>query len=113
MTTPTIITVDGVEYAPVADLPLVDNNDPLAVLVGHPVFVRTVTMHYTGRLAAVTADTLILDDAAWITDSGRFGDALAKGTLAEVEPFPGRVFVARGALVDVTRWDHDLPREQW
>lgn len=113
MTTPTIITVDGVEYAPVADLPLVDINDPLAMLVGHPVFVRTVTMHYTGRLAAVTADTLILDDAAWITDSGRFGDALAKGTLAEVEPFPGRVFVARGALVDVTRWDHDLPREQW
>lgn len=79
--------------------------------VGSNVFVRTVTMHYTGRLAEVTAGELVLEDAAWIADSGRFHVALMKGELNEVEPFPnGRVIVPRGGLIDVSIWKHDLPR---
>jgi hypothetical protein len=81
-------------------------------LVGRNVFVRTVTHHHTGRLAAVDQQFLTLDDAAWIADDGRFSDALANGTLNEVEPFPGRCYVSVGSLIDVCEWTHDLPRVQ-
>ena len=27
-------------------------------------------------------------DVAWIADDGRFNEAIAKGTLGEVEPYP-------------------------
>ena len=79
--------------------------------VGENVFVRTVTMHYTGRLDRVTTNELVLLDAAWIADSGRFHVALASGALNEVEPYPpGEVVVPRGGLIDVCRWLHPLPR---
>lgn len=80
--------------------------------VGKKVFVRTVTFHYTGLLSALTPDMLVLDDAAWIADSGRFADALVTGSLSEVEPYPGQVLVSRGAIVDVSEWKLALPREQ-
>ncbi len=81
---------------------------------GEKVFIRTVTHHYTGQVVAVTADEIVLTDAAWIADDGRFADALASGELSEVEPFPEGlpVRVGRGAVVEWTLWNHDLPREQ-
>ena len=78
--------------------------------VGDVVFVRTVTYHYTGRISAIYAGEIVLEDAAWIADSGRFGAALATGELSEVEPYPGSVIVSRGAIVDVSAWAHPLPR---
>jgi len=80
--------------------------------VGRAVFVRTVTMYYTGRVALVKASEIVLTDAAWIADTGRFHDALAKGSLNEVEPFVAPVSINRGAIVDVTEWKHALPRTQ-
>lgn len=78
--------------------------------VGAAVFIRTVTMHYTGRIVALTASEILLEEAAWIADSGRFSEAISTGTLNEVEPFRGPVAVSRAALVDVTEWQHALPR---
>ena len=79
--------------------------------VGEAVFVRSVTMHYTGQLVRVTAGELVLTNAAWIADSGRFHVALAKGELSEVEPYPdGEVVVPRDGVIDVCRWLHALPR---
>ena len=80
--------------------------------LGKPVFVRTVTHHHTGRLVGYDKRFLVLDDAAWIADSGRWADALKTGTLNEVEPFPGCCLVAVGAVIDVCEWHHDLPRTQ-
>jgi len=77
---------------------------------GKNVYVRTLTFHYTGRVIQGDAHSLILEDAAWIADSGRFGEALLSGRLSEIEPFPdGPVYVS--AIVDVTEWTHELPRE--
>jgi hypothetical protein len=84
----------------------------LADYVGKKVFVRTVTHHYTGLLVETDATFMRLDDAAWIADDGRFTQALANGTLNEVEPFPGSCLVAIGAVVDLCEWTHDLPRAQ-
>ena len=80
--------------------------------LGGNVFVRTVTHHYTGRLVAADESFLQLEDAAWIADDGRFADALTSGALSEVEPYPGECLVARGAVLDVCVWNHDLPRTQ-
>lgn len=80
--------------------------------IGKNYIVRTVTFHYTGRLKAIPDGWLVLSDAAWVADSGRWADALAKGTLNEVEPYVSEVCINRAAIVDVTAWTHDLPRAQ-
>lgn len=84
----------------------------LEALIGENVFVRTVTHHYTGRLADLGGGFLRLEEAAWIADDGRFATALATGTLNEVEPYPAGCYVSVGAIVDLCRWNHDLPRTQ-
>jgi len=88
-----------------------DMNDGVWEL-GANYLIRTVTMIDTGRLVAVTAQELVLEDAAWIADTGRFADVLRSCNFAEVEPFPaGRVIVSRGAIVDAVKIPR-LPREQ-
>lgn len=72
--------------------------------IGKPYLIRTVTMIDTGRLVAVTDKELILEDAAWIADTGRFSEAVAKAEFGEVEPFPdGKVIIGRGAIIDAVR----------
>jgi hypothetical protein len=79
--------------------------------VGQSVIIRTVTLHYTGRVVAVDDRWIHLDDAAWIADTGRWAEALKSGKLSEVEPYPGRCSVAIGGVIDVSPWAHPLPRE--
>lgn len=83
-----------------------------SLVVGKSYFIRTVTFHYTGKLKAVTKSDLVLSDAAWIADSGRWADALKNGTLNEVEPYPGEVVISRAAIVDASEWKHPLPSAQ-
>jgi len=72
--------------------------------IGKIYLIRTVTMIDTGRLVGVTPQELILEDASWIADTGRFADAVAKVEFKEVEPFPdGKVIVGRGGLIDAVQ----------
>lgn len=69
--------------------------------IGKIYLIRTVTMIDTGRLVAVGEHELILEDAAWIADTGRFSQAVAKAEFGEVEPFPsGKVIIGRGSIID-------------
>ena len=71
--------------------------------IGANYFLRTVTHHHTGRLVQVTQQELVLEDAAWIADDGRFSEALESGSFTEVEMFPkGRVIVGRASIIDAT-----------
>jgi len=79
--------------------------------VGKNVFIRTVTMAYTGKLLAVYPNELVLSDASWIADTGRFSNFLKTGEAGEVEPFPENAIVPRGAIVDVSEFNHNLPRK--
>ena len=79
--------------------------------VGQAYLIRTVTLYYTGKIKRVTPKEIILEDAAWIADTGRFSHALKTGTLNEIEPM-GEVIIGRGAVVDATRWNHALPTEK-
>ena len=80
--------------------------------VGSKYLIRTVTMHLTGKLKSVGEKELVLGDAAWIADSGRFSVTLKSGKFDEIEPFKNDVIVGRGSICDATEIDFDLPREQ-
>lgn len=80
--------------------------------VGTSVFIRTVTLYYTGRVKKVCGQFLTLENAAWIPDTGRFYDFLKEGKANEVEPFQDDVHIPLGSLIDVTKWNHKLPQEQ-
>jgi hypothetical protein len=86
--------------------------DEHAWQIGKNYLIRTVTMIDTGRLVAVTEHELVLEDAAWIADTGRFAQAVDKAEFGEVEPFPsGRVIVGRGSVIDAVEITV-LPRSQ-
>lgn len=81
--------------------------------IGANYFLRTVTHHHTGKLVEVWPSELVLEQACWIADDGRFADALRTGEFAEVEPFPpGRVIVGRGSVIDACELKTPLPTEQ-
>lgn len=80
--------------------------------VGGCYFIRTVTYFATGRVKAIVGNFLVLDDAAWIADTGRFREAIMKGILNEVEPVDVDMFVNINSITDAFDWRHKLPREQ-
>jgi hypothetical protein len=80
-------------------------------MVGGKWFIRTVTFHHVGLVVRRVGEFLVLKDASWVADSGRFMDALKKGTLAEVEPV-GDALVNVSSIVDAFPWIHDLPTQQ-
>lgn len=72
--------------------------------IGAIYLIRTVTMIDTGRVVRVTPTEIVLEEAAWIADTGRFADAVKKAQFNEVEPFPdGEVIVGRGAIIDACK----------
>lgn len=111
MSKPNTIRIDEIDYIRADQAPpLPPQKSERPLTVGNAVFIRTVTHYYTGRIAELTEQSVVLTDAAWIADTGRFGAALVSGTLGEIEPFPAAVEIGRGAIVDVTTWMHPLPR---
>ena len=71
---------------------------------GQPYLIRTVTMIDTGILVSVNEHEIILRDAAWITDTGRFNETLKSCDFSEVEPFPeGLVAIGRGAIIEAVK----------
>ena len=75
------------------------------------VFIRTVTNFYVGEVAAVNGKWIRLKKAAWVTDTGRFSEAMATGKLCEVECYPPDmvVNVAVSSVVDFCEWPYELP----
>jgi hypothetical protein len=74
--------------------------------IGKSYLIRTVTMIQHGVLVEVTEHELVLMNASWIADTGRFSDFVnGKVEPNEVEPFPINcpVIVGRGSLIDACR----------
>jgi hypothetical protein len=76
--------------------------------------IRTVTHIDIGTVLYVGEKEIVMTDVSWIADTGRYADALATGELSEVEPYPDGqlVIVGRASVIDATKWNHPLPREQ-
>lgn len=79
--------------------------------VGKKWFIRTVTYHLTGEVEKIVGNFLMLKNAAWIADSGRFMQAIKEGKLNEVEPV-GQAMVNLNSIIDMFPWKHKLPNEQ-
>jgi len=92
----------------------IQNPDLASVFeIGQNYLIRTVTMIDTGKVVQVTPQWLVLEDAAWIPDTGRFADAVKSAKFNEVEPFPdGRVIIGVGSIIDAVKLQGDLPRSQ-
>jgi len=105
--------IDGTVYVP-------KNSQPCKVIeldgqesaweIGMNYLIRTVTMIQLGKLKRVTDKELVLSEACWVADTGRFNEALEKGTLKEVEMFQRDVIVSRGGIIDATEWLTELPK---
>jgi len=69
---------------------------------GNRVFIRTVTHHHTGEVVSYDDHEIVLRNAAWIADDGRFANAVSTGEFSEVEPFPDGaiVVIGRGSIID-------------
>ncbi len=83
-----------------------------SVKVGGQYLFRTVTLYLTGRVVGITASDFLLEDAAWIADTGRFSDAVRAVQFNEVEPIEGRHILFRGGLIDAAALSGSLPRSQ-
>jgi len=80
--------------------------------IGQKYVIRTVTMIQIGRLIDITNNELIMEEASWIPDTGRWMNFLKNGEIEECEPFPDNIIIGRGSIIDATIWKHSLPREQ-
>ncbi len=82
--------------------------------VGQKYFIMTVTMFYTGELAEIGDDELVLKDVAWIACTKRLSETLAKGEFDEIEPYMegDLLLVNRQAVVSACVWRHELPKKQ-
>ena len=54
--------------------------------IGQKLFVRTVTYHVSGEVKEIKGDFLVMKNAAWIADSGRFHDRHQKSLVKAVVP---------------------------
>ncbi|MCR4286932.1 MAG: hypothetical protein NUW09_02845 [Deltaproteobacteria bacterium] len=81
------------------------------VEIGKAYFFRTVTYHLVGRVVGVCGAWVELSEASWVADSGRFMNAIADGTLIEVEPV-GKAFINLDTVTDFFPWTHPLPDKQ-
>lgn len=73
--------------------------------------IRTVTHYQLGKLFDLNQNEIILAEASWVADTGRFSEALAKGpdALEEVEYIGSFVLINRSAVIDAWPWNHALP----
>jgi len=108
------LTIEGIVYVPKNSLPqsIIHELDGTESVweIGKNYLIRTVTMIQLGKLKRVTGQELVLSEASWVADTGRFNEALEKGTLKEVEMFQRDVIVGRGGIIDATEWLAELPK---
>ena len=103
------ITIDDVKYVRADSVTLATIKPILEgefqpFEIGAVYLIRTVTMIQVGRVVAACKQWVMLEDAAWIADTGRFADALKKWSFNEVEPFPdGIVGVSCGSIIDFVK----------
>lgn len=72
--------------------------------IGEKYLIRTVTMIHTGQIKEIRGKFIVLQDADWIADTGRFSTALEdQDNFNEVEPFKNDAIVNMDTIVDATK----------
>ena len=107
-----MIDINDLTLKQIKEIEMISKVDCNPWKMGKNYFIRTVTMYLLGELIFVGDKELVLKNASWVADTGRFSNALKDGTLLEVEPFVEDVIVNRGSIIDATIWLFELPRVQ-
>jgi hypothetical protein len=76
--------------------------------IGEKYFIRTATYFQLGRLKDIQGKWLILEEACWIADTGRFHEFLKDGKCNEYEEFTNDVYIPLDSVIDITKWSHAL-----
>jgi hypothetical protein len=72
-------------------------------VIGEKYLIRTVTMTHTGEVKEIRGKFIILKDADWIADTGRFSESLIdQDKFNEVEPFKNDAIVNMDTIIDAT-----------
>lgn len=84
---------------------------PVPFEVGKTYLIRTITMIDIGRVKAVVGQFIVLTEASWIGDTGRFNECLQRNDVFnEIEPFKHDVYLNWNTIVDATDWPFALPK---
>jgi len=83
--------------------------------IGKNIYIATVTHHYVGKLISIGEKELVITNACWVADDGRFHKFM-EGKIddnVEFEPFPKNlnVMVGRGSVIVACKWDYPLPNK--
>ncbi len=106
----TELTINGERWVRMADIPPVSTDTPPYMGV---MLIETVTKYYVGLVEAVMPQEIVLRDACWVADTGRYHTLLATGgdSNAEFEPCPdGVLIIGRGSIVSAQPYRHGLIR---
>ena len=96
---------------PCASVPAASADQPYEI--GKYYLIRTVTMIDTGKIVSVSDKEIVIENAAWIADTGRFADAVKAVDFNEVEPFPsGKVIVNRSSVIDAVQIPEFKPSQK-
>ena len=80
-------------------------------MIGKKFFFRTVTYHMVGKVVKFLGSFVVLEDAAWVADSGRFSNCILKGEVSEVEPVE-TAMINLNSVTDFFPWKFNLLRKQ-
>jgi hypothetical protein len=79
---------------------------------GEKYFIRTVTYHTVGVCVDVVDGFVVLKNAMWVADSGKFANALKEGfekqSNSELEPFPSFVYINISSIVDFVIYEPEI-----
>ena len=103
-----IINIFSSPAAPAIEL--ISNVNPFKV--GEKYFIRTVTHAHSGKVKYSSGQFLVLENAAWIADTGRFYDAIKNTEFDEIEPFTNDLILNMESIIDATIISGSLPEEQ-
>jgi len=84
-----------------------------AATMGKAYLFRTLGEIRIGRVVGVTRDGYILNDSAWVADTGvRWGEMLANGfpSEAEIEVEGDGIIMMKSHCLALIPWHHELPK---
>ena len=85
---------------------------PTPFQIGKSYIFRTITMCNVGRVSNIVGKFVILDQGAWIPDTGRWSECLRDPkNIKEIEPFKKPYGVNVDSIVDYTEWEWETNLE--
>lgn len=85
---------------------------PIPYIIGKKYIIRTVTMVNVGQITDIIGNFIVMRDAVWVSDTGRWSECLAKADgFQEVEPFKNDIHININSIIDSSIYDFQMPKK--